>query len=147
MRLILDTNVVLDWLLFELPALDPLRAALLDRRATIITHALIFKELALVLERPQLERYVTDPLAVLDRYREKTTVIDLESALILDQAALPGTFPRCRDPDDDKFLALAWHAKVDALVSKDKALLKLKRKCRPFGFEVLRPDEMLRALS
>jgi predicted nucleic acid-binding protein len=50
---------------------------------------------------------------------------------------LPPGFPRCRDPDDDHFLALAHHAAADALVSKDRAVLKLRRRARKFGVRIL----------
>ncbi len=40
------------------------------------------------------------------------------------------------------FLALAWHSKADAVVSHDKAVLKLARKARKFGFEVLTVPQM-----
>ena len=43
--------------------------------------------------------------------------------------------PRCRDPDDQKFLEVARDARAHLLVSKDKALLELvrgRRKSLPF---------------
>jgi predicted nucleic acid-binding protein len=62
-------------------------------------------------------------------------------------AALPEHFPRCRDPDDNHFLALAWHAKADALVSRDHAVLKLARRSKKFGFQVLTVQQMAMAVS
>lgn len=44
----------------------------------------------------------------------------VESRPILDTA-----LPECRDPDDQKFLALAVASKVDVLVTGDGALLEL----------------------
>ena len=43
-----------------------------------------------------------------------------------DPAAATG-LPQCEDPDDQKFLELAWHARASHLVTRDKALLKLAR--------------------
>jgi predicted nucleic acid-binding protein len=49
--------------------------------------------------------------------------------------------PRCADPDDQKFLELAWETGARWLLSKDKALLKLasraQRVCR---FAILQPQ-------
>ena len=55
---------------------------------------------------------------------------------------LPDGFPRCRDSDDDVFLALAYHAKADALVTKDKALLKLRKKALRFGVRIVTVFEL-----
>ncbi len=38
----------------------------------------------------------------------------------------PPTTPQCRDPSDQMFLTLSYHAGADALVSKDRSLLYLK---------------------
>lgn len=145
LQLVLDTNVVLDWLLFELPGLEPFRGALSEGRVTILTHALISEELTRVLELPRLQRYIKDSQALLGIYRAQTEMTDLEPALLMDKGTLPPGFPACRDPDDDKFLAFAFHSKADALVTKDKALLKLRKKARPFGFSIYRVEEMLGA--
>jgi predicted nucleic acid-binding protein len=48
--------------------------------------------------------------------------------------------PRCSDPDDQKFIELAAAARAGALVSKDRAVLKLRRRCAPW-FRVMTPAE------
>ena len=51
--------------------------------------------------------------------------------------------PRCSDPDDQKFLDLAWAAGADVLVTKDKALLDLARRIAKLGrFLVSSPTEL-----
>lgn len=147
LKLVLDTNVVLDWLLFELPGLEPLREAIREGRVTIFTHALISDELSRVLGFPKLQKYVTDSQAVLANYRAQTQPTDLDPALLIEKSALPTGFPTCRDPDDDKFLAFALHCKADALVTKDEELLKLRRKAKPFGFSIYSVEEMLGAVA
>jgi putative PIN family toxin of toxin-antitoxin system len=146
-KIVLDTNVVLDWLLFRLPALEPLSAAAVAGRIEIATHALLFEELHRVLERPQIARYTTDVAAVTEAYRAHTTLLDLDPALLLRPELLPNGFPRCRDPDDDKFMAFAWHVKAGMLVSKDRELLKLRKRSRPFDITILTIEEMLRSLE
>ncbi len=138
---------MLDWLLFELPGLEPLREAIREGRATIVTHALISDELARVLEFPKLQKYLTDSRAVLANYRAQTQPTDLDPALLIEKNALPTGFPTCRDPDDDKFLAFALHCKADALVTKDEELLRLRRRVKSFGFSIYSAEEMLGAAA
>ncbi|WP_418230155.1 PIN domain-containing protein [Burkholderia mayonis] len=52
----------------------------------------------------------------------------------------PRGLPKCKDRDDQKFLELAYAARADWLVSKDRALLKLARRTeRDFGFRIAQP--------
>jgi predicted nucleic acid-binding protein len=55
---------------------------------------------------------------------------------------LPPGFPRCRDRDDEIFIALAYHARADGLVTKDKAVLKLRRKVRKYDVSILALAEL-----
>jgi putative PIN family toxin of toxin-antitoxin system len=56
--------------------------------------------------------------------------------------------PLCEDPDDQKFLELAWRARASHLVTRDKALLKLARRiARSGGFAVLAPDAFVRRMA
>ena len=48
---------------------------------------------------------------------------------------------RCTDVDDQKFIDLALAHGVRWLVSRDKALLKLKQRLWPLGLEVLTPGD------
>ncbi|KVE29792.1 PIN domain-containing protein [Burkholderia singularis] len=55
--------------------------------------------------------------------------------------APPRPLPKCKDRDDQKFLELAYAARADWLVSKDRALLKLARRTeRDFGFRIAPPE-------
>jgi predicted nucleic acid-binding protein len=48
--------------------------------------------------------------------------------------------PRCADPDDQKFLELAWASGAQWLLSKDKAVLQLARRTAREGwFQILLP--------
>ena len=70
-------------------------------------------------------------------YQARAIVAALPDGFSLQNLMLPRGFPRCRDRDDQHFLALAHHSKADALVSKDKDLLKLKRRAAKFGVRIL----------
>ncbi len=58
--------------------------------------------------------------------------------VITDGEAPP--LPRCKDPDDQKFLELAARSGADLLVSKDKALLKLRGRTR-LAFRIMKPKD------
>jgi putative PIN family toxin of toxin-antitoxin system len=129
-RLVLDTNVVIDWLVFDDAFLASFREQVQSRSIEVITHAPALEELRRVLAYPQLKLTPGRQAAVLESYAA------LACAFEGSQAELPTGFPRCRDPDDDPFLQLAWHARADALVSRDKNVLKLARRARRFGFQI-----------
>lgn len=136
-RLVLDTNVVLDLLYFDDPAARPLRRMLEDGRLRCLVSDATLGEWARVLAYPAFGLDASHRAALLERYRvlcERVAV------------AAPAGLPRCSDPDDQKFLELAAASGAQALVSKDRALLKLRRRCAP-GFRVLTPDEAARAFS
>ena len=59
---------------------------------------------------------------------------------------LPGSFPRCRDRDDEHFLALTYHAKADALVSRDNAVYGLKARAAKFGVTIMNVPQMIEML-
>jgi putative PIN family toxin of toxin-antitoxin system len=147
MKLVLDTNVVLDWLVFEVPALEPLRAGVRDGTVAVATNAQAVEELRRVLVYPQFKLEADAPEAVLRDYLSQTSHASIPEHDALEPEALPEKFPRCHDPDDDKFLALAYHAKADLLVSKDKAVLKLRRRAPAFGFRIVNVPEMIAELS
>jgi uncharacterized protein len=142
-KLVLDTNVVMDWLVFEHASLNCLRNALHSGQVTLITHVTATEELRRVLNYPVFKLDVTRQKDVFERYQAQTSPSDLPAEI----TELPTGFPRCRDPDDDPFIALAWHARADALVSKDRAVLKVARKCRKFGFRILSVPQLNEALT
>ncbi len=104
MKLVLDTNVVIDWLVFDDPFLAAFRQSVLEARVTIVTHEPALAELRRVLGYPELRLTAERQASVLARYEAQTEMLAAFTE------PLPERFPECRDPDDDPFLALAWHA-------------------------------------
>ena len=128
-RLVLDTNVVLD--LFHWANVDavPIMAALEAGRIECLADQRTLDELARVLTYPQLKLTPEMIAERWSRYRTQVTLVEAGEAPPL---------PRCKDPDDQKFLELAARTGADLLVSKDKALLKLKGRTR-LAFRILPP--------
>jgi len=91
-----------------------------------------FGEWQRVLGYPEFALDATQQAALAARYRELSTLIALDAAV--------SGLPRCSDPDDQKFIELAAATHAEALISKDCAVLKLRRHCAPW-FRVMTPAE------
>ena len=147
MKLVLDTNVVIDWLVFDDEFLASFREQVRSRSVQVITHTPAVDELRRVLGYPILKLSSERQAAVLEQYLALASLFERDFAVAGAPAELPPGFPRCRDPDDDPFVRLAWHAGVDALVSRDKAVLKLARRARKFGFQIYDVPKMVEVLG
>jgi putative PIN family toxin of toxin-antitoxin system len=136
LKLVLDTNVVLDWLVFEDPSVAALAAAIDAATVEVITSAECIAELERVLGYPRLRLDVAGQATVLGRYAARTTAF---SAL----ASTPSNLPACSDPDDQKFLELAWRSGAALLVTKDRALLDLAARVAKRGrFAIVAPGNL-----
>lgn len=140
---VLDTNVVLDWLVFKDAAVEELRHAVEQRRVRVITHTAAIDELRRVLAYPQCKLCAVEQEAALNRYRLVCQDAMMPPDFSLRNLLLPDGFPRCRDADDQHFLALAYHAKADGLLTKDRELLRLRRRAARFGVTVASPKDYL----
>lgn len=132
--IVLDTNVVLDWLLFLDPAAAALASQLESGRLRWVATPAMRHELVSVLDRPMLRRRGTDSERILSMF-------DLTAeAWSVDQvsAAASGAL-RCRDPSDQKFVDLAIAVDARWLVTRDKALLELHRAAARHGLQVVTP--------
>ncbi len=132
LRIVLDTNVVLD--LFHWANVDavPIMAALEAGRIECLADARTLNELQGVLTYPQLK---LTPEMIAERWARYSALVQV----VADGEAPP--LPRCKDRDDQKFLELAARANADILVSKDKALLKLRGRTK-LAFQIVKPAAM-----
>lgn len=134
-RLVLDTNVVLDWLLFRDPGCAALDEALRAGRAQWIATAAMHDELAHVLGRGALDAWRPDLAAIETARRAWACTIEPIDA------PSPARL-RCTDPDDQKFIDLAHQLGAGAcLLSRDRAVLRLARRSREAGFAILTPAD------
>ena len=147
LRLVLDTNVVIDWLVFDDPFMNPLRDGVRNGDIVVLTHEPAVGELQRVLAYKQLKLDPARQAHIFTRYQEQVTAFSMPVAFSLKNLLLPGGFPRCRDRDDEHFLALAYHANADALVSRDNAVFGLKSRAAKFGMTILNVQEMIATLS
>jgi putative PIN family toxin of toxin-antitoxin system len=124
MRLVLDSNVWLDWLYFDDPAVAGLKQAGRNGELDIIIDPACRDELLRVLA---YARFALDPTRQAAMMAEVDRVSRCLDTLRYRPAA---ELPWCSDPDDIKFLALAKAGNADWLISKDKALLGRPRQRR-----------------
>ncbi len=146
-RLVLDTNVVIDWLVFDDPFMNPLRHGVCAGDIVVLTHEPATTELKRVLGYRQLKLDEHRQQHVFSLYEAQATAFVMPAGFSCRQLMLPGGFPRCRDRDDEHFLALAYHARADALVSRDNAVFGLKGRAAKFGMTILNVQEMIAMLS
>jgi putative PIN family toxin of toxin-antitoxin system len=130
-RVVIDTNVLLDFWVFDDPRARQLREALESGRIQGLRDGATVDELAEVLSRPRFG---------LEAVRQMALLREWDRLAVAEPAAAGASPLRCADPLDQKFLDLAAAARADWLVSKDKALLKLARKARPLGLAILLPE-------
>ncbi len=129
---VLDTNTVLDMLVFDDPAARPLRAAVTAGRLCWLGTARMHDELLGVLRRPHMGRWAVEPMA-------PAVQAFAAAHMRLQPPAAAGTAPRCRDAADQIFIDLAWAASAKWLLTRDKALLALARTSRARGLVVCTP--------
>jgi predicted nucleic acid-binding protein len=132
---VLDTQTVLDWLFFR----DPVCATWPwpGRDWQWLASASMRDELAHVLERGFPEKWTVP----------KEHVITCFDRYALLRAVEPPSVPlsralRCSDPDDQQFIDLAVGVGARWLVSRDRAVLKLRRAAWTLaGVHIVRPNE------
>ena len=128
-RIVLDTNIWLDWLVFHDAGMSFLKRELEEKRIEIFIDAACEAELERVLAY-DLARHRLDAAAQAECLAECRRI-----AKRIDSPAPEAErklLARCVDPDDQKFLELALAAKADALITKDHKLLELARRTRAF---------------
>ncbi|MDD2545065.1 MAG: PIN domain-containing protein [Burkholderiaceae bacterium] len=127
--LVLDTNIVLDLLVFNDPAIAPVRQLLADGALRWIATPVMRDELARVLAYPQivprLAFYGLGSAAVLQAYEAQVQWCDVP----------PRVPAACKDADDQKFIDLAA-AHQAVLLSKDKAVICMRKRLLAQGAQV-----------
>lgn len=139
-RIVIDTNVCLDLFVFRDSRWAALLAALRAGSVQAVTRADCRREWQIVLGYAHL------PLDSASRPQAEVEFDALITCLAVASRApeLEIRLPVCKDTDDQKFLELARDAEAEALITKDKALLKLARKTARAGlFSILTPQAWL----
>lgn len=141
---VLDTNVVLDLFVWDNPAAEPLRAMIRAGEMRCLSDQECLDELARVLTYPKLNLDAAAQQSIHANYLACCTVLLNQRP----EHASP-ILPRCSDRDDQKFLALAFRAKADYLLTRDNALLKMSKHMRKFApqLAIITPSVKIAALA
>ena len=126
-KLILDTNIWLDWLVFTDPLILPIQAAVADKKVDLVGTQSMCDELADVLTRP----YLTDRLYA--RFKDVNDAITVWVQHTSLRLPAPIASLQCKDKDDQIFVDLALATTPTILVSKDRAVLSLAKRARRRG--------------
>lgn len=132
--LVLDTNAVLDWLVFDNPASQAVTSAIVTGAVRWIANAAVRDELADVLARGVGARWQPDLPRLWNAWERHVILIEQPP-----QGAPPRR-PRCSDTDDQKFVDLALDYRAEWLITRDRALLKLARRVRSLGLAIVTPE-------
>lgn len=128
--MVLDTNVVLDWLVFNDPGVSTLAAAVEAGRLRWLACPRMRDELARTLAYPALAAWSPDSertLASFDRWVQPCAT----------PPAAPGLV--CRDADDQVFVDLALAGRAQWLITRDRALLDLAKAAARRGLVIVKP--------
>ena len=133
---ILDTHILFDWVVFRNPAIAELQRGVECGALRWLGTADMLAEARHVVERGALARWQPDVRALEEVWRQWVVQLDAPGA------ALAGL--RCRDPNDQMFIDLAALHRPRWLLSRDRAVLALRRPLSRLGVAVLTPEAWAR---
>jgi putative PIN family toxin of toxin-antitoxin system len=134
MRIVVDTNVWLDLLVFNDHGVAFLRQQIEDGLVEVLIDEACEAE---------LERVLAYPLGRISLDAAQRAACMAHCRRLAKRAqthAVPGRLPRCSDPDDQKFLEAAAAARAEFLITKDQALLKLSKRA---PFRIVKPGHFV----
>ena len=138
-RLVLDTNVILDLLMFKDPSTEPLRLMLDAKTVDAVRSEASMLELIDVIQRPIFKLSQQEQDSILQAWASVTRLLEntaIESAPFI-----------CRDLDDQIFLDMAYSIRPAVLFSKDLRLLELRVSAKGHGVEITNQYDYLQAPS
>ena len=133
-NLVLDTNAVLDWLVFDNPASQPITLAIESGHVQWIVNAAVRDELAHVLARGVVDHWQPDVPRLWNHWERHAIPIEQPPPRSQQRR------PQCTDTDDQKFVDLALDSGARWLITRDRALLKLARRARSLGLAIVTPE-------
>jgi putative PIN family toxin of toxin-antitoxin system len=117
---ILDTNILLDILVFDEELAHPLREALEMKSVDAVSTPRMVAEFLDVIARPQFELSVGAQKEIATQWGLWCRMVDDESLQLAPW--------KCRDRDDQVFINLSYSLRPATLISKDKQVLKLAKR-------------------
>ena len=131
-KVVLDTNIWLDLLLFKDINLNYIINAIHQKHLQVYACQKMYDELARVLHYPQFSKYNHDINQCLEQFNNYVIYLATPPNL-----AIP---VKCKDIDDQVFLDFCGLYNINFLISKDKQVLKLAKNMRKLGVKVIPPN-------
>lgn len=136
-KIVIDTQVVMDWLVFGDARIAPLAAAIEAGRINWIGREAMLAELRHVLGRGVAAAWQPDLGRIEQAFSAHCQMVVAEPA--------PAARLVCRDPDDQQFIDLALAERAAWLLSRDKAVLALRKRALTFGLTIGTPELWLKS--
>ena len=138
-RLVLDTNVILDLLVFQDPAAEVIQTVLDAKLVDAVRTEASMLELMDVIQRPNFKLSKEQQQIILKQWESS-------SRLLENSAIEPAPF-MCRDPDDQVFINMAYSIRPALVLSKDLRVLELGTIAQRHGVEITSDYERVRHFS
>ena len=138
-RLVLDTNVILDLLVFKDPSAEPIRLLLDAKLVDAVRSEASILELVDVIQRPTFKLSREEQEIILQAWESSTR--------LLENAAIESAPFTCRDLDDQVFINMAYSLRPALLLSKDLRVLELQAIAKRHGVEISQDYERVRHFS
>ena len=132
--IIIDTQVVMDWLVFRDARVQALTAAVTSGALRWLVAPAMRDEILHVLGRGVAARYAPDLAFIEAQFNAHASRV-----AVIEPQPLAGRLV-CRDPDDQKFIDLALATQARWLISRDKAVLALAKRAKPRGLRIVTPE-------
>ena len=116
---VLDTNILLDLFVFHDPHVQGLYADITNKAIKTIATQKTVDEFADVISRSTFSLGVKEQNTIMSQWQNLAHIIN-------DADLLPSTLT-CEDRDDQIFIDLAYSFRPSVLISKDNAVLKLRK--------------------
>ncbi|MDN3923291.1 putative toxin-antitoxin system toxin component, PIN family [Roseateles violae] len=133
---VIDTQVVMDWLVFGDARVAPLVRALEEGALHWIGRPAMLDELRHVLGRGVAAAYAPDLARIEAAFARHCRMVEAAPA--------PAVRLVCRDPDDQQFIDLAIAERARWLISRDRAVLALAKRARALDLAILTPEAWLK---
>ncbi len=122
---VLDTNILLDVLVFDDSRAHPLRVALTASELDAVATEKTLAEFLDVIGRQQFSLSPEKQQEIIAQWRTWSRLINDEEITVAPW--------KCKDRDDQIFINLAYTLKPSVLISKDKMVLKIAKRAEKEG--------------
>ena len=132
LTVVIDTQIVMEWLVFKDAKVAPLVQALEAGSIRWIGSPAMLGELRHVLWRGIAAKFAPDLPMIEQAFAQYCQTVEMP--------ALPAVRLVCRDPNDQMFIDLAVTEKVRWLISRDRDVLALAKRARAVGLVIVTPE-------